>query len=444
MITKVQGDYNIVKNKVNFVTAPFGLTPIGTTTGSPDEVDYIGIGTFSTFTGRTFMRSGIPDTTTEPYANNYVFDDVSSQFTGFNTAFNLKSSGSNATGLSTDNAIILVNQIFQGPQSDHKVGDYTLAETSGITSANFTGTISSITSDVSGSNVPIGGVIISVGSTEGFGYQPLVAAGGTATVSGLGTITSISIGNSGSGYRAGIQTVVNVGIATSSTGIPNIEFIGTAAISGGHIVSVAITNPGTGYTSTNPPVVIFDDPLSYSNIPLVYSSSSNSGLGSQATANIVVGQGSSVIEFSIENSGYAYGQGEVLTVSIGGPTGIPTNPTLSFEEFQISVQNTYSDSFSGWSVGNLLVIDNIDNLFNGSRKSFPIKVGLQQKTIRSAVGSLVDVEATLLIFINDVLQVPGKRLHFRWWKFYQFHRGTKSRRHFKDSLLSRFFFCRRS
>ena len=204
------------------------------------------------------------------------------------------------------------------------------------------------------------------------------------------------------------STVVNVGIATSSTVIPNIEFIGTAAISGGHIVSVAITNPGTGYTSTNPPVVIFDDPLSYSNIPLVYSSSSNSGLGSQATANIVVGQGSSVIEFSIENSGYAYGQGEVLTVSIGGPTGIPTNPTLSFEEFQISVQNTYSDSFSGWSVGNLLVIDNIDNLFNGSRKSFPIKVGLQQKTIRSAVGSLVDVEATLLIFINDILQVPEK------------------------------------
>ena len=79
LITKVQGDYNIIKNKVNFVTAPFGLTPIGTTTGRPDEVDYVGISTFSTFTGRTFMRSGIPDTTTEPYANNYVFDDVSSQ-----------------------------------------------------------------------------------------------------------------------------------------------------------------------------------------------------------------------------------------------------------------------------------------------------------------------------------------------------------------------------
>ena len=180
-------------------------------------------------------------------------------------------------------------------------------------------------------------------------------------------------------------------------------------------MSVAITNPGTGYTSTNPPVVIFDDPLSYSNIPLVYSSSSASGLGSQATANIVVGQGSSVIEFSIENSGYAYGQGEILTVSIGGPTGIPTNPTLSFEEFQISVQNTYSDSFSGWSVGNLLVIDNIDNLFNGSRKSFPIKVEEQQKTIRSAVGSLIDVEATLLVLS---MTFSGS------WKGYTFNGGS--------------------
>ena len=94
-----------------------------------------------------------------------------------------------------------------------------------------------------------------------------------------------------------------MGIATSSTGTPNIEFIGTAAISGGHIVSVAITNPGTGYTSSNPPIVIFDDPLSYSNIPLIYSSSSVSGLGTGATVNVVVGQGSSVIDFEITNLG---------------------------------------------------------------------------------------------------------------------------------------------
>ena len=138
--------------------------------------------------------------------------------------------------------------------------------------------------------------------------------------------------NSGSGYRVGVQTVVNVGIATSSTGTPNIEFIGTASISGGHIVSVAITNPGTGYNTTNPPLVIFDDPLSYSDIPPEYSSAS-SGVGTNATVDIVVGQGSSVIEFSIKNNGYGYGQGEKLTVAIGGTSGIPTDTSYSFEEF---------------------------------------------------------------------------------------------------------------
>ena len=142
-------------------------------------------------------------------------------------------------------------------------------------------------------------MIVSVGSTNGLGYQPLVAAGGTAVISAAGTITSISIGNSGSGYRAGVQTTVNVGLQTLSTGVPNIEFIGTAAISGGHIVSIAITNPGTGYTATNPPEVVIDDPLSYSNLPLIYSSEST-GIGTQATVDIVVGQGSSVINFEIK------------------------------------------------------------------------------------------------------------------------------------------------
>jgi hypothetical protein len=155
---------------------------------------------------------------------------------------------------------------------------------------------------INNASIPRGGIIVSVGSTEGFGYQPLVSAGGTATVSVAGTISAISIGNSGSGYRSGVQ-VVRVGVALSSTNTPTIEFIGTASVSNGSIVSIAITNPGTGYTSTNRPYVIFDDPLSYSNIPLIYNSGS-SGVGTAARVNIVVGQGSSVIDFEITNTGY--------------------------------------------------------------------------------------------------------------------------------------------
>jgi hypothetical protein len=77
--------------------------------------------------------------------------------------------------------------------------------------------------------LPVGGIIISVGSSQGFGYQPLVSAGGTAIVSGLGTISSISIGNSGSGYRSGAQTV-RVGVATTSLDVISVEFIGTATV----------------------------------------------------------------------------------------------------------------------------------------------------------------------------------------------------------------------
>jgi len=428
LITKVTGDYNIVDNTINFVTAPYGLVPIGTTAGSPDNVDYVGISTFSTFSGRSFIRSGIPNTSDEPYNKNYVFDDISANFTGYSTSFTLKSNKTNVTGISTDNSIILVNQIFQGPQrlggSVSIVGDCTLKENVGITSIQFTGSISSTSYDINTANVPLGGVIVSVGSTEGFGYQPLVSAGGTAIISGLGTISSISIGNSGSGYRSGLQTV-RVGIQTEDLVDTNITYIGVASISSGNIVSVSITNPGVGYTSSNPPIVIFDSPLSYSSIPLVYSSSSVPGLGTGAKANIVVGQGSSIIDFEITNTGYGYGQGDILTIGIGGTVGIPTNTSIPYKEFQITIDRTYSDSFSGWSLGNLLVLDPFDSLFDGTTTSFQISLNGLPKSIRAKSGSNIDVQATLLIFINDVLQVPGKGYVFNGGSFITFTEPPK-------------------
>jgi len=414
LVTKVTGNYNIVDNTINFITSPYGPVPIGTSSNTPNQRDWTGITTHSTFSGRTFIRSGVENSTSETYSKNYIFDDISQSFTGIGTEFTLKSNSTDISAISTGNAIILINEIFQVPRQKNisstveDQSNYTLVESVGITSVQFTGTATSALYDVNSSNVPVGGIIVSVGSTSGFGYQPLVAAGGTAVVSASGTIQSISIGNSGSGYREGVQTVVNVGVATSSTGTPNIEFIGTAAISGGNIVSVAITNPGVGYTSTNPPIVVFDEPLSYNDIPLIYSSSSVSGFGTEATVDIVVGQGSSVIDFEIKNLGYGYGQGEVLTVSIGGTVGIPTNTSLSFSEFQISIERTDSDSFSGWTIGDLEVFDPIDSLFDGIRVSFPLFFNGEQKSIKAKPGSSIDVQSTLIVFLNDILQVPGQ------------------------------------
>jgi hypothetical protein len=401
-VTKVSGNYNIVDNILNFVEAPYGNIPLSTTSNPPDERDWVGISTGSKFQGRSFIRSGIINSTEETYSKNYIFNDISSEFNGIDKEFTLKSNGSDVSGIENKNAVILINDIFQGPGLTY---DYNLLESTGITTIRFTGTATSVSYDINNASIPRGGIIVSVGSTEGFGYQPLVSAGGTAIVSVAGTISTISIGNSGSGYREGVQ-VVNVGVGTSSTGTPNIEFIGTAVVSGGHIVSVAITNPGTGYTSTNPPYVVFDDPLSYANIPLIYSSGS-SGVGTQAKIDIVVGQESGIIDFEITNIGYGYGNDEILTIPVGGSIGIPTTGN-SFNEFQISIQKTSADKFSGWSIGELQVLDRLDDKFNGENVSFPLTISDNLVSIRSSKGSNINVQDTLLIFINDILQEPGK------------------------------------
>ena len=426
LVTKVVGDYNITDNLLNFVAAPYGVTPISTTTNPPDERDYLGISTHSTFSGRVFLRSGITDTENEPYYRNYVFDDISSGFAGLKTEFTLKSNSSNIAGISTSNAIILINDIFQQPSKVNLQADYSLKENLGITSISFSGFSSTFSPyDINTKNITRGGIIVSVAETGGFGYQPLVSAGGTAVVSVAGTISSIAIGNSGSGYRVGIQTTVRVGVTTLGVGTVGIQFIGTAVVSNGHIVSVAITNPGIGYTQTNPPLVVFDDPLSYSNLPLIYSSSSVSGFGTEATVDIVVGQGSSVINFELKNTGYNYGQGEILTVRTGGTTGIPTNTSLSFKEFRITVDRTFTDKFAGWTFGDLQVLDSIDNLFDGNKINFPIKIDGQQISFEARKGSNVDLQANLLVFINDILQVPGEAYFFKGGSIIRFAEAPK-------------------
>ena len=157
--------------------------------------------------------------------------------------------------------------------------------------------------------------------------------------------------------------------------------------------------------------VLIDEPLSYSNMPLIYSSES-SGIGTQATIDVVVGQGSSIISFEIRNKGYSYADDQILTVPVGGTTGIPTDPSYTFEEFQISIQQTISDKFAGWHFGELDVLDKIESEFDGSRRSFTLKKSDIPITIRAKQGSSIDVQATLLVFINDILQVPGEGYTF--------------------------------
>ena len=619
-VTKLRGGYNIVDNYVNFAEAPNGLNPVVLPNSPPDSRDWIGIVTSSSFNGRVFTRSGVKGSTGEAYAQNYLYDDIAQQFTGKDAEFALTTdNGTNVSGIATNNAVVLINNIFQGPGNNY---DYNLTEVGGISSIRFTGTASSVNYDPNNANIPVGGVIVSVGSSEGFGYQPLVSAGGTAIVSAAGTIASISVGNTGSGYRSGIQTV-NVSIQREKLNGADVVAIGTAAISNGHVTGVAVTDgrvfyvprdisnvgyssitgittittstahglivgnevvlsgiaftcdyaPAVGvqsavynnvtgimtvtttgahglsttgknsdvllsdlgfncalgpgihtYPRTTDPVycgtpvigvasatqftvnagvstvptffvsggiaqpaliaprannnsasgqdpafdgtpvlrvlsttdfevdsgistrahnyarcgkvnqllkVVFDQPHNYVNIPLQYSDSSLGSGGLNATIDVVVGQGSSVIDFSISNTGYGYGVGQVLTIPSGGATGIPTTASSNFEEFKVDILEIDSDSFVAWSIGQLQVLDDVSSLFDGITKTFPISLNGNSFSIQSAPGSLVKVQDTLLLFVNDILQVPEESYFFTGGSNFSFEEAPKAGDTFK-------------
>jgi len=246
-------------------------------------------------------------------------------------------------------------------------------------------------------------VIVSVGESESFGYQPLVAAGGTAIVSSAGTVTSVSIGNSGSGYRVGLQTNILVRAVTSS----GIVTIGKANVSAGLVTSVTITNGGSGFSQSSPPNLEFEKPLNYENIKLTGSST---GIG--ASVSVRVGAATSMISFFITNFGYNYKIGDVLTVERGGQAGIPTDASAgsSFKSFNLTVLDTFNDSFSGFTFGELEKLNSFDDQFDGTRRSFNLTktIGASETliTLRAAKGSPIRVEDNCLIFLNDILQVP--------------------------------------
>ena len=70
-------------------------------------------------------------------------------------------------------------------------------------------------------------------------------------------------------------------------------------------VGIGTTTPAPVVTVKryDPPEVIIDAPVSYSNIPLVYSSTSTTGAGQSASVDVIVGQGSSIIDFEIKKRG---------------------------------------------------------------------------------------------------------------------------------------------
>ena len=140
-----------------------------------------------------------------------------------------------------------------------------------------------------------GGIIVSLGSTPGLGFAPLVGASVTAVVGG-GSIVSIGLGatdNLGSGYN-GLVSIDICFWRWSSSGTPA-QITATANVGVGGTLSFNIV--GDGGTGYNNPKVFVSDP-SYENLPVI----GVSRIGVGATTDT--------------------GKGLLLSLELGGGTGI--------------------------------------------------------------------------------------------------------------------------
>jgi|TARA_B100000131_G_scaffold147107_1_gene143069 hypothetical protein len=363
----------------------------------------------SSFQGRTFIRSD--------YDGNLILDDISEDFTGIGKTFTLKTGGANTTGITSDFGAILINNIFQKPDTDY---NFISSPSPGITSVKFTGNAnqdfvseSYSLKDVNANNLPRKGIIVSVGNTQGYGYQNQQAGVATAVVSGFGTVT-VSMAFTGSGYTNGPSTYqVYVRGGSPTTGAA-----GTFTVRAGHIENIFMNTPGVGYTFTDVPKIDFDDPVPYDDLKLV-----SGGTGIGASVSVTVGVGLSIISSTLNNTGYGYTVGEQLQI-VGIPTDVGIGTT--FRNATITIEETQNDEFAGWVFGKLQVLDNFSDQFNDKRRVFTITENNEPISIESDSGSLIDLDQVLLIFIDDVLQKPGESYTFNGGTQLEFKEAPRS------------------
>ena len=413
-----RGDYNIVKDRIYFKEAPYGSNTVG-----KDFLAAANLQSNSSFQGRFFQKSS--------YDDNVIFDDISPQFNGIGRTFALTEEGNSVVGVAiteNSNSITLLRNIFQKPSID-----FNIESNVGIgTQIHFTGRkdylgndiISEI--DVNKNDVPKGGIIVSVGSSQGFGLQPQMRAVGIASIS-HGQIESVAIGTNFSSSLGGYITTSFPGSGYTQQ-IVSINFVGSygtgaqahGVVNAGIVTEVVITNPGSGYTTSNPPSILFDAPLPYDNLKLTGSST---GIG--ASVSVVVGQGSSVIDFDITNFGYGYQIGDVLT-----PIGILEDSNITSAPFTITVEDTYNEPFSAWNIGILELIIDISSEFNGIQRTFTLQrqgdVGVEPLSIEKGNYGVIDLAANLLVVIDGVLQTPGIDYSFNGGTQITFSEAPKS------------------
>ena len=406
------GAFNIVKNKIHFTAPPRG--DLGQQIGRDNLVK-----PRDTFGGRVYLR--------QDYDTNQVFDDISKDFTGIGKTYTVTVAGLNTTGIETGSGVVFINDIFQKPSTENNLGNnYDFEQSvSGISSVVFTGITSSngqlilSNTDVNKNQLPRGGVIVSLGSTPGQGFAPLAGAAVTAVVV-AGAVQSVGLGVTdihGSGYRGPVAVAI-----TEFGGSPGSGADVSAVVGAGGTLIFTVNAGGSGYTN---PIVSISAP-SYENLEVVgtfrrgIGATEETGKGLLVTLDVgavsTTGIGSTLFEvsnFKIARPGYGFLPGDKFK-----PIGLVTAAGLAspVADFELEVLDTFSDSFSSWTFGELDFIDPITNSQDGSRTRFPLYYEGELLSFELGDDPELDLNAVLLIFINGVIQEPG--IH------YQFTGGT--------------------
>jgi len=223
-----RGAINIVKNEVFFIEPPKGNNRARR---NESNLPYV----TASFSGRTFLRSN--------YDTNMIFDDISDSFTGIGKTYTLKVGGADTTGVEPGNGILFINGVFQTPSTDNNAGnnyDIERDTTAGITSVVYTGITSVDGSyilsefDINQNQLPRGGLIVSLGSTPGLGYAPLVGAKVKAEKNSSGEITNIIGINT---YTGSVS--ISTALYNEVTGILEIETTDSHNLRGGDRVKLA-------------------------------------------------------------------------------------------------------------------------------------------------------------------------------------------------------------
>ena len=423
-----KGSYNIVKDNIFFTESPRGNPQLGKDLSNLDFET-------SDFTGRVYLRND--------YTSNQIYDDISDQFTGIGRTFALRVGGANTVGLGTTggNGILFINSVFQTPETlNNPKNNFKIIENSsvGISSVVFSGIRDAVTndiiispSDINQNQTPRGGIIISLGSSTGLGYAPLVGAAVTAVVGAGGSIVSVGLGttdNLGSGYNG----IVAIGVSVYQSGHIGDTAIITASVGVGGTLSFTVGAGGTGYTN---PKVFVSEP-SYENLTVTgvsrlgIGATTDTGIGLllnvEVGASSTTGIGSTYFEvskFSISRQGYAFQRGDVFK-----PVGLVTAKGLAspLSEFNLTVLSTFTDSFALWQFGELDYIDSVKNYQDGIRTRFPLFYNDQLLSFEQLQGSQVNLSNALLIVINGVVQDPGVAYEFEGGTSFVFTTAPKS------------------